>query len=190
MRFYLFPLFSRQWNEADPAVYRIDLLWPIFTRERDNEGGRHTAFRPILDLRRTPEWSAWTVGLGLAGRTRRHGGGREERIVRLLWAGRVGWQRDGAEEIRWRDVWPVLRFEARRTAAGTEHGFLRVPYLLPLRGLEPDGWDRHYNKLFELYGARWRGDERRSSLLFGLLEARDSASESWRSWAGLLHWRQ
>ena len=51
---------------------------------------------------------------------------------------------------------------------------------------EPDRWDRHYNKLFELYGARWLGEERRSSLLFGLRETRSTAAIKWSNWGGWL----
>jgi hypothetical protein len=59
-----------------------------------------------------------------------------------------------------------------------------------MRGLDPDGWDRHYNKLFELYGARWRDGELRSTLLFGLREVRRVRDSVWESWGGFLHLRR
>jgi hypothetical protein len=189
-RFYLFPLVFQQWDDSNPRAYRLDALWPLFSSAWDGKGGSHVAFRPILDVRRSAERSAWSIGMGILGRSRSLTDESAEDIVRLLWMGRIGWRREGLTEVRWRDVWPLMRFESRRGPDTPEHGFLRVPYVLPFRGLAPDGWDRHYNKLFELYGARWRGDERRSSLLYGLREARESASERWSSWAGFLHFRR
>ena len=70
--------------------------------------------------------------------------------------------------VRRADLWPLLRYSDVEEPDGTRSGFFRLPYLLPLHGLEPDGWDRHYQKLFEVYGASWLDGERRSSLLFPL----------------------
>ena len=187
-RFYLFPLLSRKWNDQYPATHGLDVLWPIFSSERNVKGHTYWALRPIVETRRSPERSGWTVGLGLLGRMRVRDEALEGETIRLLWAGRFVWRREGERETRVRDLWPLFRFSERRDPDGTESGFLRVPYLIPLRGLDPDGWDRHYNKLFEVYGARWLGKERRSSLLFGLRETRDSESERWVNWAGFLHW--
>jgi hypothetical protein len=186
-RFYLFPLLSRKWDDEYSLATQLDVLWPIFSRERDIRGASYWALRPIVEVRRGAERAGWSVGLGLLGKGRMRGEAVEGRMLRLLWAGRWGWRRERGRETRFRDVWPLFRYFDRRDSNGVGHGFLRVPYLLPMRGLEPDGWDRHYNKLFELYRARWRGEESRSSLLFGLREVRDSESEHWISWAGLLH---
>jgi hypothetical protein len=188
-RFYLFPLYLRQWHDLDPRVFEVDVVWPIFSAGRDAHGETHWDLRPLYGVRRGPERSRWSVGLGFLAQSRVHTEDFEEELRRVLWAGRVGWRREGEREARFQDLWPLLRFVDRRDGDGLRQGFLRIPYLLPFRGQEPDGWDRHYNKLFELYGARWRNDERRSSLLFGFRERRDSASERWVSWVGLLHWR-
>jgi hypothetical protein len=91
--------------------------------------------------------------------------------------------------MRRADVWPLFRRASFREADGTRHGFLRVPWLLPLRGVDPDGWDRHYNKLFEIYGATWLAGERRSSTLFGLREARSAPGSTWVQWGGWLSYR-
>jgi hypothetical protein len=56
-----------------------------------------------------------------------------------------------------------------------------------MRGLPPDGWHRHWNALFELYERRAVGDERRTSLLHGLVETRARDGEHWTSLGGLLH---
>ena len=105
------------------------------------------------------------------------------------WAGRVGTRREAGAVERRVDLWPFYRHARFVDARGNERGFTRVPYLLPMRGLDPDGWDRHYNKLFELYGARWLNAERRSSILFGFREARSAPGVEWTSWGGLVHLR-
>jgi hypothetical protein len=58
-----------------------------------------------------------------------------------------------------------------------------------MRGLEPDGWHRHWNALFEVYERRVEGDERRSSLLWGLVETRARSDVRWTSLGGLVHLR-
>jgi hypothetical protein len=186
-RFYLFPLLAHKWDDTNLEAYGLDILWPVFSSERHVRGDTYWALRPIVEFRRGAERSGWSLGLGLLGKARVSGDAVEGETSRLLWASRFGWRREGNHETRFRAVWPLFRSFERTGPDGTGRGFLRVPYLLPLHGLEPDGWDRHYNKLFELYGARRLGEERRSSLLFGLRETRDSASESWVSWAGFFH---
>ncbi|MEE8558475.1 MAG: hypothetical protein V3T14_11390 [Myxococcota bacterium] len=187
-RFYLFPLYSRQWHDSNPNVHSLELLWPLFTHTRNRQGEARWALRPLVDIVRGPERRAWSVGLGLLGRSRTESEGFWEEELRILWTGRIGQRHEESFHSRRVELWPLLRFSDRRGRDGNE-GFLRFPSLLPLHGLDPDGWDRHYNKLFELYGSRWRGDERRSSLLFGLREVRQSPTERWSSWAGLLHLR-
>jgi hypothetical protein len=190
MRFHLFPLLARQWDDAHPGAHRTELLWPIFLRERDRRGGERYALRPLFERQSGEGRASWSVGLGLFGRSSLRAEGVEEERLRVLWAGQCLRRSAQGVEIRRADLWPLLRFSERRVEGAPPSGFLRVPYLLPMRGLEPDGWDRHYNKLFELYGARWERGERRSSLLYGVREGRSSLTERWVSWGGLLHLRR
>jgi hypothetical protein len=163
-RFYLFPLLARQWSDVEPASSRLDLLWPLFSRGR---GGDESllALRPLYveRSRATARSQSWL--LGLLGRSETRAGDLLERNWRLLWVSRFGYRVEGQTEARRIDLWPLFRRASFRAADGTGSGFLRVPWLLPLKGLEPDGWDRHYNGLFQLYRASWLGAERRSSAL-------------------------
>ena len=183
-RFYLFPLWLQQWNRQDERSRRLDLLWPLFSAARGPDGSSLLAFRPLYSRVRRPGEEITSCLLGLVTRGRIAGPDSQETLWRLLWAGRIGLRRDPERETRRIDLWPVYRSLRVREFHGGGHGFVRVPYLLPMRGLEPDGWNRHYNQLFELYGARWRGDEQRSSLLFGLRETRSSPDSRWESWGG------
>lgn len=189
-RFYLLPLYMKQWDRRKPEVRRLDLLWPVYTRARDAEGKELFAVRPFYS--RTRSESERTTSLLFASwlRTERDAEGVEERFSRWLWASRAGTRREQGVETKQFDFWPFYRSRSVREADGSAHGFVRVPYLLPMRGLEPDGWDRHYNKLFELYGARWRDEERRSSLLFGLREVRRAPDLVWESWGGWVQFRR
>ena len=189
-RFYLFPLYARRWDDDHPEVYRLDLPWPLYSREVDVQGTRYFRLNPLLSWARGEQVSSWRVGFGLLGRRRIERDGLVEDQVQILWMGRFGSRVEGERGRRHRDLWPLFRWTELREPGEAARGFLRIPYLLPFRGLDPDGWDRHYNKLFELYGERWVGEERRSSLLFGLREARESPSERWESWFGLLHRRR
>ncbi len=189
-RFYLLPLYMRQWDRRKPEVGRLDLLWPIYRRGREADGTDFITLRPFFARSRSDQKQEFSVLLGLVGRTQRHSEGLDERLWRLLWAGRVGKRIEGSRETKHVDLWPFYRSLHVRESGGNEHGFVRVPYLLPMRGLDPDGWDRHYNKLLEFYGARWRNDEERSSLLFGLREVRRAPGVAWESWGGLLHLRR
>jgi hypothetical protein len=188
-RFFLFPLWIRQRDVARPGVGSLDLLWPIWSSSRDREGNEFHALRPLFARRETNDSLRETWLLGLFGRTRVQAPDLEERIWQLLWAGRVGFRREAGLERRHADLWPLLRAGASVDAEGTERAFLRVPYLLPMRGLEPDGWQRHWNALFEIYTRRAEGDERRSDLFFGLLETRESPDAFWASLGGILHLR-
>ncbi len=188
-RFWLFPLLIRQRDRAQPGAGSLDLLWPIFSWSSDAAGSELVALRPLVLRRRTPDSLRDTWLLGLLGRTRVQAPDLEERTWQLLFAGRVGYRRAPGLERRYADLWPLLRAGASVDAEGTERAFLRVPYLLPMRGLEPDGWQRHWNGLFELYERRVEGDERRSNLLFGLVETRSRPDEHWTSLGGLLHLR-
>jgi hypothetical protein len=189
-RFYLFPLYARRWDDDHPGVQRLDMPWPIYSRELDVQGTRYFRLNPLWSRARGEGVSKWRVGFGLLGRSRVSRDGIDEDMMQILWMGRFGSIVEGERFRRHRDLWPFWRWTERREPGEEVRGFFRVPYLLPFRGLEPDGWDRHYNKIFELYGRRWRGDESRSSLLFGLREGRDAPSEHWESWLGLLHRRR
>lgn len=194
MRFVLFPLYARQWDTAQPGVGRLDLLWPLFSRSTEGGGYGLLAVRPLFSRYRRHGESSVRALLGLVGRTTSRGQAHDERWWRLLWAGRIGRRVDAAGSREWREVWPLFRSQRRSTTGGVEAGFLRIPYLLPLRALEPDRYDRHWNKLFEIYSSRWLGQEARSSWLWGLRESRRAPGLRWVSWAGWLHlsrdWRQ
>ncbi|MFQ5513686.1 MAG: hypothetical protein ACE5FG_04555 [Myxococcota bacterium] len=189
-RFYLFPLYLHQWSRENRARDRIDLLWPIFTRAHEGDSSDVLHVLPFYARDRRPEEERSAVLMGLLGRTKIREEGHEEDYWRILWAGRLGTRTRSGRVERRVDLWPFYRMTRVREADGREHGYVRVPYLLPLRGLEPDGWNRHYNQLFELYSHRWRDEEARSSLLFGLREWRRSSSEEWTSWGGFLHRRR
>jgi hypothetical protein len=51
-------------------------------------------------------------------------------------------------------------------------GFLRAPWLLPLRG---EGFERHALGLFTAYDHRWRAGEERTDWLWGLARSREAA---------------
>jgi hypothetical protein len=188
-RFYLFPLLARQWHDEDPDSSRLDLLWPLFSRARDGEDSL-LALRPFYAERRTATGHGRTWLLGLYGRSQSESGSRREERWRVLWLARFARRADGEAWATRADVWPLFRRTSRRDADGAERGFLRLPWLLPLQGLDPDGWDRHYNKLFELYGATWLGEQRRSSTLFGLRETRSGPAATWVQWGGWLSYRR
>ena len=189
-RLYLFPLLLRYQRSDMPEVGRLDVLWPFYTRARGADGSREHALRPFYvgQHRNGEDRRSWL--LGMVERVRVAGDAGESRSWRLLWAGRRRVQRQDGRELRHFDLWPLYRSRRVREPDGLEHGYVRVPYLLPMRGSEPDAWNRHYNQLFELYGRRWRDDQTRSSLLFGLRETRRSAEVVWESWAGLVHLRR
>jgi hypothetical protein len=187
-RFYLFPLLARQWHDGDPDFRKLDVLWPIFSRARDSDSSL-LALRPLYVGRRSESERSRSWLLGLVGRSETAAGDLLERRWRLLWVGQIGTRVEGDTETRRADLWPLFRRVSSRDANGSEQGFLRVPWLLPLKGLDPDGWHRHYNGLLELYSARWLGAERRSSTLFGLRETRTSPTASWTQWGGLLSYR-
>jgi hypothetical protein len=187
-RFYLFPLLARQWRDGDPDFARLDLLWPIFSRARDRDASL-LALRPFYVGRRSETRRSRSWLLGLFGRSETEVGDLSERRLRVLWVGQVARRVEAGTETRRTDLWPLFRRASVRTGDGTARGFLRVPWLLPLKGLEPDGWQRHYNGLFELYSARWLGSERRSSALFGLRETRSGPGSTWVQWGGWLSYR-
>jgi hypothetical protein len=154
-RFYLFPLAARQWHARRDDVFRVDLLWPIFSRARAGDR-RLLALRPLWLAQSSGAGSRWSLLLHLAGRathrTTHLEESLEERWTYALWFGRFGERTEGARTQRRAELWPLFRRYSVREH-GRERGFARVPWLLPVKGLEPDGWDRHWNKLFELYGA-------------------------------------
>ena len=189
-RFFLFPLFLKQWNRQDPGVGRIDLVWPLYSKSRHSDGSETLAIRPFYFRSRRDDHQQTSFLSGLVGRTGIHEAGLNESSWQVLWIGRIGTRRQQDREVQRVDLWPLYRWLRVREPDGHERGFLRVPYLIPLRGLEPDGWNRNYNQFFELYGVRWRDGEMRSSLFFGLHEVRRSAVMRWESWAGFLHFRR
>lgn len=190
MRFWLFPLYARQWDRSRPHSGRLDLLWPLFSSARDGAGREVLAVRPLYVRRRTETEERSDFLLGLVGHSRTRSSDLDERWWRVLWAGRVGERRERGAHTRRVDLWPLYRSARFRDSEGVEHGFVRVPYLIPLRTLDPDGWHRHYNALFEVYAARWQGAEHRASWLFGLRETRRAPGVLWESWAGLWHRRR
>jgi hypothetical protein len=189
-RFWLFPLFLRQWNRTDPDVGRIDLLWPFYSKGRSRDGSEFLAVRPVYSHSQRKHEEQTSYLLGLVGTTEIREAGVHERSWRVLWAGRLGTRQEMGRDVRHVDLWPLYRSLRVREEDGTEQGFVRVPYLIPLRALEPDSWNRNYNQLLELYSRRWRNGEQRSSLLFGLREMRRSSRVSWESWGGFLHFRR
>jgi hypothetical protein len=189
-RFYMFPLFLKQWHREDPRVVRVDLAWPIYSRSSRADGSETLAIRPFYSRSRREDRQQTSFLSGLVGRTAVHEARLDEVSWRVFWIGRIGARRQQDRELQRVDLWPFYRLRRVRQADGRESGFLRIPYLIPMRGLEPDGWNRNYNQFFELYGARWQDDELRSSLLFGLHEVRRSAAMRWESWAGFLHFRR
>jgi hypothetical protein len=186
-RFWLFPLLGHQRDLAKPGAGRIDVLWPLFVRSNDGRGGERLALRPFWARRRTPAGSRESVLLGLWGRSSQSGPDLEEQWQHWLWAGRIGRRREAGVETRRMDLWPFIRLGNVEGPDGVAEGFARVPYLLPLRGLEPDLWHLHYGRLLEVYALRWRGGELRSSLLWGLREERRAPGVRWVSWGGWLH---
>ncbi len=185
-RFYAFPLYGRQWDDSRPEFSSLDLLWPLWSRTRDADGGT-LAFRPLFSwARRGPETRTRLL-LGAFGTTVTRSARVDERWWRLLWVGRVGRRQEAGARIQRMELWPFLRSVRATDSSGLESGFVRVPYLLPMRGLEPDRWDLNWNRLFQVYGSRWQGLERRSSWLWGLRETRDAPGEHWVSWGGWLH---
>ena len=189
-RFYLLPLYMRQWDRRNPEIERLSLLWPIYNRGRESDGREYWSLQPFYSQSRSERARETSVLLGLVGRSELSSDTLEEHMVRVFWVSRWGTRQESGVQTRYANLWPFYRSLRIQGQAGNELGFVRLPYLLPMRGLDPDGWDRHYNKLFEVYGARWRDGERRSSLLFGLREVRRARDVVWESWGGFLHLRR
>jgi len=193
LRFYLFPLYTRQWHSERPEIQRTDLLWPLITFASGSDGAQQFAVRPLYERKSrpavggTPAESSMQALLGIVGRRSSKGPDLDEVAWRLLWAGQISSRREGGEHTVRHDIWPLYRFKRVTDARGRESGSLRLPALLPMRGLEPDGWDRSYQKLFEIWSLRWVEEEQRSSLLWGLREVRRRPGVTWESWAGLVH---
>jgi hypothetical protein len=188
-RCWLFPLLSYQWDRADPTPYAMDVLWPLWSSSDDGRGTRGFALRPLWWQKQTPE--SWRgVGLlGLVGRERVFGDDLRESSWQLAWASGIGQRQQGYAEQHWADVWPLFRARWSRDPEGAERARLSAPFVLPMRGLDPDGWRTHWNGLFELYRREMLEGERRSSWLFGLHESRERPGETWHSFGGLLHLR-
>ncbi len=189
-RFYLLPLYLRQWDRREPEIGRLDLLWPVYTRAREADGTELFALRPFYGRKRSQSERTTSLLLGLVARGERHQDAVEEHFWSWLWVNRWATYREGGAERTHLDFWPFYRSLHVREADGREHGFVRLPYLLPMRGLDPDGWDLNYNQLFQLYRARWKDGEERSSLLFGLRELRRATGITWESWGGFLQFRR
>ncbi len=184
-RFYLWPLFTRQWDREGLGPERIDLLWPFYTRIQ-GPNIEMRAIRPVYSRKFTP--NEREIGL-LFGALARRQAKYEDLAVdqwRVFWAGRIGVRSSPDQTLEHFDLWPLYRYQERVDKKGIRSGFVRVPYILPMRGLDPDGWDRHYNKLFEVYGSAWRADEYRNSWFWGFKETRRSTQERWSNWLGFL----
>lgn len=188
-RAWLFPLLAYQWNDRDASARRLDLLWPLFSRARER-GRSLLAVQPFYVERRSAGSRSRSWLLGALAHHERSGEEIEEREWRVLWVSRFGWRRDATAQRARADLWPLFRRTRLRPAGGVERGTLRVPWLLPLHGLEPDGWRRHWNALFEVYEARWLGPQRRSSWLFGLRESRSAPGVHFEQWAGWLRFER
>ena len=185
-RFYAFPLYARQWDESRPEFGRLDLLWPLWSRLRDAGGDGGLGLRPLFTWARTGPETRIRFLLGAFGTTVVRSESVDERWWRLLWVSRFGRRDEGGTRTRRAELWPLFRFAALE-GDGLERGSLRVPYLLPMRGLEPDRWDLHWNRLFQVYERRWLAGERRSSWLWGFRETRRAPGERWVSWGGFWH---
>lgn len=189
-RFYLFPLYARRSDRAHPGVAQTDLLWPFFSHSLGADGKESLSLRPFYSRSRSAGVASDSFLLGIVGRSEVRSPELREVSWRFLWAGGIRERAEAGRRTRRVDLWPIYRSARVIEADGVERGFARVPALLPFRGLEPDGWDRSYQKLFELWGKSWRGAEVRSSLLFGLRETRRSPDAYWESWGGWLHLRR
>ena len=77
----------------------------------------------------------------------------------------------GAISLVRRELWPFFRYEDEVRETGAHTGFLRAPWLLPLRG---EGFERHALGLFTAYDRRWRDGEERTDWLWGLARSREA----------------
>jgi hypothetical protein len=172
-RFVLGPLYLHAENDRTGA-HATDVLWPFlrFAAQPGPEGGpgtREIRVEPLFTWRSAP--GAMRLG-ALLGAFEVFGVERppvRHRGLRLLFVSRFERleEAEGATRVR-RDLWPFASYRAD-AREGSESGRLLVPWLLPLRG---EGWSRHTLGVTTFYERRWRGEESRSDVLWGLVRQR------------------
>jgi hypothetical protein len=177
-RMWLGPLWMRAENDLTGAR-TTDVLWPLLRWARrpasESYAGSHELrVEPLYRRAVSPGRERTGTLFGLVERT----GGREGDLVfdsfRVAFAARFASARDeksGAALVR-RELWPFFRYEDEVRETGAHAGFLRAPWLLPLRG---EGFERHALGLFTGYERRWRDGEERTDWLWGLARSRDAA---------------
>jgi hypothetical protein len=177
-RMLLGPLWIRAENDLTGAR-STDVLWPFFRRsERPASetygGSREIRVEPFYRHSVAPGRERTGTLFGLVERSRGREGELDFDSFRVAFAARFESARDesnGASLVR-RELWPFFRYEDETGEGGRHAGFLRAPWLLPLRG---EGFERHALGLFTGYERRWRDGERRTDWLWGLARSRDAA---------------
>jgi hypothetical protein len=176
-RMLLGPLWIRAENDLTGAR-STDVLWPFFRRsERPASetygGSREIRVEPFYRQSVAPGRERTGTLFGLVERSRGREGELDFDSFRVAFAARFESARDesnGASLVR-RELWPFFRYEDETGEGGGHAGFLRAPWLLPLRG---EGFERHALGLFTGYERRWRDGERRTDWLWGLARSRDA----------------
>jgi hypothetical protein len=185
------PLWIRAENDTT-GERSTDVLWPLFRRaERPASetygGSRELRVEPFWRHAVAPGRERTGALFGLVERSRGHEGELAFDSFRVAFAARFASARDeqsGASLVR-RELWPFFRYADATAEDGRDAGFLRAPWLLPLRG---EGFERHALGLFTGYERRWRAGEQRTDWLWGLARSReapgyelDAVSWVWRS---------
>jgi hypothetical protein len=177
-RMVLGPLWIHAENDLT-GERSTDLLWPFFHRgERPASetyaGSREIRIEPFWRHAVAPGRERTGALFGLVERSRGREGELAFDTFRVAFAARFASARDeatGAALVR-RELWPFFRYADATAEDGRDAGFLRAPWLLPLRG---EGFERHAGGLFTAYDRRWRAGEERTDWLWGLARSRDAA---------------
>jgi hypothetical protein len=177
-RMLLGPLWIRAENDLT-GERSTDVLWPFFHRgsrpaSETYAGSREIRVEPFYRHAVAPGRERTGALFGLVERSRGHEGELAFDSFRVAFAARFASARDeasGASLVR-RELWPFFRYADATAEDGRDAGFLRAPWLLPLRG---EGFERHALGLFTGYERRWRSGERRTDWLWGLARSRDAA---------------
>ncbi len=177
-RLVLGPLYMHAENDTTGAR-STDVLWPLlrFASRPAREtyaGSREVRVEPFYRRSVSPGRERTGTLFGLVERSRGFDGDLEFDSFRVAFAARFASARDessGASLVR-RELWPLFRYEDETGEGGANAGFLRAPWLLPLRG---EGFERHALGLFTGYERRWRDGERRTDWLWGLARSREAA---------------
>jgi hypothetical protein len=176
-RMWLGPVFMRAENDLTGAR-STDLLWPFvhWARRPASEsfaGSSEIRVEPFYRHAVAPGRERTGALFGLVERSRGSEGELAFDSFRVAFLARFQGARDassGASLAR-RELWPFFRYEDRTGEGGRNAGFLRAPWLLPVRG---EGFERHALGLFTGYDRLWRDGERRTDWLWGLARSRDA----------------